>query len=757
MVNRLPMRLRSAALALLASSVGLSLLFPMGAFSQTARTAAENAAAVTEGAAGEVPPPGEKPAEDETRAPEKAGEADAPRPERPEATEPEKDPAAQAISEKTEPAEKTEDFPAPEAARADDLRFLSGRNAYRQRDLKRLSEVEKALSASGYELSPYLTLWRLNLELRARPEDPAVHQAFRRLIETHRGSYVSERAAVEYLQGTRGKLPRKDFEALEAALLWNRDDPAIRSWLALYDLGEKPSDKALENAKILYRDTASAAQSSQALGDRIGALDPAWTWERVIVLVERGQWREAKRAVTLLPPKERPAPVKTLQHIIDNPRSWFAQHKKKLEQVPARLAVLAALRLARISQDDAALLAATFQARRILPFWQSLVWSEIARFAASSLHPKALEWFDLAGRACDERPHVVVNREGLHVWEARAAVLAADWKRVLSSIARMPPAVQKEEAWVYWKARALSAQGQAEPAQKGWASLASSVSYYGKLACDALGESGYGFEKNAEVSPEEAEALWRDNPNLLRARAFYRAGLTYEGNREWNWAMRGLEGKDYIVLADYARQLGLVHRMINTSDRSGTEAVSIVQRFPMPYCHWVEKSAGEQKLPQSWIYGIMRQESRFIPTIRSSAGALGLMQVMPATGRWTAKKIGMTGFRAASLSEPPVNIALGTTYLRLLFEDLDASPVLATIAYNAGPARARAWRARLPNTLESARFIENIPFSETREYVKNVLANRHTYEMREGKTPQRFTELLGEIVPSTQVNHPDLP
>ena len=187
-----------------------------------------------------------------------------------------------------------------------------------------------------------------------------------------------------------------------------------------------------------------------------------------------------------------------------------------------------------------------------------------------------------------------------------------------------------------------------------------------------------------------------------------------------------MSDRQLLAAARWACQLGVLDRCVNTADRTvGEHDFSL--RSVKPFYDELKPVAAGRDLDPAWIYGLIRQESRFIMDARSSAGAQGLMQIMPATGRWIARKLGVRNFRAAQLNELPVNLEFGTFYLRSVLDDLDGSPVLASAAYNAGPNRSRSWRSALPQTVEGAIFAEIIPFSETRDYVKKVLSNAVYY------------------------------
>jgi soluble lytic murein transglycosylase len=172
------------------------------------------------------------------------------------------------------------------------------------------------------------------------------------------------------------------------------------------------------------------------------------------------------------------------------------------------------------------------------------------------------------------------------------------------------------------------------------------------------------------------------------------------------------------------------------------------QRYPTPHQADLTMQARAQGLDEAWVYGLIRQESRFIADAKSRAGALGLMQLMPATASWVAKRVSMNRFSLAKVTEVPVNLHLGAYYLRHVLDDL-GHPVLATAGYNAGPGRARRWRASLP--LEGAIYAETIPFTETRDYVKKVMVNTWFYAQQSGTSTRRLTEMLG-FVPGSAGN-----
>jgi soluble lytic murein transglycosylase len=211
--------------------------------------------------------------------------------------------------------------------------------------------------------------------------------------------------------------------------------------------------------------------------------------------------------------------------------------------------------------------------------------------------------------------------------------------------------------------------------------------------------------------------------------------------REWNFALRDLAGDDRALLAAAARACAAAvwDRCINTSERTQTQ-LDLAQRYPMPYREQVLAQARAAGLDPADPYGLMRQESRFISDARSGVGASGLMQVMPATARWTARQLGLP-YSPGALKDLDFNLRIGMAYLRRVLDDFGGALPLAAAAYNAGPGRPRRWREGAP--LDAAAWAETIPFSETRDYVKKVLANATVYARLMGNEDARLRQRLG--------------
>ena len=357
---------------------------------------------------------------------------------------------------------------------------------------------------------------------------------------------------------------------------------------------------------------------------------------------------------------------------------------------------------------------------------------------------EANEWYQRGGA------HVGVGADAARVdevlvWQVRAALRVGDWARVKSTIERMPATLRADPAWVYWYGRALKAEERSAEAQARFAEIAAQFHFYGELAAEELGVPIV-LPPRAPVATAEELAPMAANRGFVRAQKFYELGLRAEGNREWNWQLRGMSDRQLLAAAEYARSQSLLDRMINTSDRTRSE-YDFTQRFPAPFRDALVQYAAPLGLEEAWVYGLMRQESRFIMDLRSQAGASGLMQLMPATARYVARKLNARDFTSARVNERDVNLQLGTAYLKMVLDDLEGDVVLATAAYNAGPGRPRAWRSTLVRPVEGAIFAETIPFDETRDYVKKVMSNTTLYaRVFETKAPS-LKARLGTIAP----------
>ncbi|AXK40367.1 lytic transglycosylase domain-containing protein [Crenobacter cavernae] len=365
------------------------------------------------------------------------------------------------------------------------------------------------------------------------------------------------------------------------------------------------------------------------------------------------------------------------------------------------------------------------------------VWGQLALAAAKKLNMAvALQGFDKS----DIRQLTSEQWE----WWARAALRQGDWVRLERIVRGMPTELANKPGWLYWRGRALKAQGRTTEARPLFVQASRNNNYYALLSLEELGnvlDAPHDTRRpsQADVDQVAGEPAIRRSLLLVDvASSQARAEIREDAKREWRWAMRDKSDNELLASAELARRTGFYDMAIYSAERTqGSHDYSL--RYLSPYRDVTQRYARQFDVDEAWIYGLIRQESRFVNVARSGVGASGLMQLMPATARWAANKVGLASF---SVNDIDTNIQLGTWYLRHVLDDL-GQPVLATAAYNAGPGRARAWQAGVP--LEGAVYAETIPFNETRDYVQKVMANAAYYARDFGHAGLSLKTRMGTI------------
>ena len=452
---------------------------------------------------------------------------------------------------------------------------------------------------------------------------------------------------------------------------------------------------------------------------------------------ERNHTQTADRLATLT---FDPKTLGQYRAMMKAPSQWVRAFKGKAVGDEAVIVAIGLQRMARDSLISTSQYVSQTWTKRLPEEELGWVWGQLAFRAALNLSPQADQWYRLAGQARLSE----VN----HPWRVRMALRQPkiDWLWVQTAIDRMPPHMQQEVDWQYWRARALAATGRDDQARAIYQGISDQYNFYGQLALEELGQSIVAPPAPSPVSEREIQAA-RDNPHLQQAVALFRQGWRGDAVPQWNFALRDMNDRQLLAAAELAREQGIYDRVVNTSERTQGE-VDFAQRFIAPFKGEVTAQAQSINLDPAWVYGLIRQESRFIMDARSVVGASGLMQLMPATAKYVANKIGMTDFRPSRVNEFEINTKLGTHYLLMVLNNLDGSQVLASAGYNAGPGRPALWRSTLSHPVEGAIFAETIPFSETREYVKSVLSNATYYAATFSGQPQSLKTRLGRIAPT---------
>jgi soluble lytic murein transglycosylase len=598
-------------------------------------------------------------------------------------------------------------------------------DAWRAGDAMKLARQAKKLE--GHALTPWLEYWRVSLRL----EDASAADV-QEFFSQHGNTYAGELLRLEWAKVLGRREAWADLERELAAV--PRPDIEVRCYALAARLA-RGDEAAVADAKPMWLHPEELPYGCHRLAealDRQGRLNITDVWARVRVLFESGHTAAAKTALGYLPRAESPD-ERLLAEAARTPKRVLERLPKDMElRANREVVVLAAVRLAR---NDPEVVAAALEGalgERLPEREARFLWGRVAHEGARQHHEQALRWY---ARAADAHLD-----EAQLAWKVRAALRRGHWKTVRATIDRMPISMRQESAWTYWYGRALAAAGDEAGARAYYLRIAGQTEFYSQLASEELGFVPALPERTYIPTDEEVERASAE-PGLQRALQLIRLGLRTEGVREWLFTLRAFDDTRLIAAAELARRAEVYDRAIQAADR--TERLhNFGLRYPVPYREVFQEYAKAQGLDEAWVFGLVRQESRFVTDARSSAGAAGLMQVMPRTAKFVASKIGMRNFRPKSVTEVETNVNLGTGYMKLVLDQL-GHPVLASAAYNAGPGRARRWRDARP--LEGAIYAESIPFAETRDYVKKVMANSVFYAALLDKPIVSIKARLGTI------------
>ncbi|MCW8175869.1 lytic transglycosylase domain-containing protein [Verminephrobacter aporrectodeae] len=636
-----------------------------------------------------------------------------------------------------------------------DATLLEMQQAFRKGERKKLEQLLPAVR--GHALEPWAAYW----ELRSRLED-ATPQEVESFMQRYAGSYQEDRLRNDWLL-LLGQ--RRDWGRFAEQLPHFRmsDDREVRCYALLIEhIGGRADAALAQDVRSNWYALRDADDGcTHAAGELYGAgrLSALDIWRKARLGADAGRPRVVRNALEIVAPDA----LAQLKELHDAPEKYLRGRGAAHGRMRQELVLLALIRLAGSDPDGAARQLDSQWSAQLSPEERNAAWGAIGKATALKLSSRAVDYFANVTRDSD------LSDEQL-VWKVRAALRAGRWRSVAKALDAMGPEARRDSAWVYWRALALL-EGRALPAlpagKPGDAKhesarqllqgIAGTRGFYEQLALEELGERISVPPAPAPLTAEEKAAA-RANPGLNRGLYAISLGLRSEGVREWNYATNlhqsgGMSDRELLAAADFACQREVWDRCINTSERTRS-VVDTGQRFPMPFRNAVLGRARDIGIDPAYVYGLIRQESRFVLDARSHAGASGLMQVMPATARWTARQIGLTNFSPGQITDRDANITIGMTYLKLVLDDFSGSLPLAAAAYNAGPGRPRNWRNG--PVLNTAIWIENLPFAETRDYVKKVLSNTTNYAALLTGLPQSLKSRLGNTIGPRDASAPEV-
>jgi soluble lytic murein transglycosylase len=566
--------------------------------------------------------------------------------------------------------------------------------------------------------------------------DSGNSDALRDFLSLHDGSLVAERLRADWIRWLGERSTWNEVEREFSRLQAPESDVTCLNQQARLARGER---SVLDEADRLWLTMLQPSEACRLVIEALvnaGRVSIDDVWRRARRQIEINRPGPARTTLSYLPTEQMPE-GKSFEITIAGPQRYLARQSAHWHKQRAARE-MTAIAIQRLAVNDPRRAAGELEKRqkRLHETEREWAWGQLALLAARRHLPEALGWYERAGLSplSDEAAQ----------WKVRAALRVQDWGVVRATILAMPAELAARPEWVYWLGRAYKAGGHSAEADALFARIAGQASFYGNLADEELGRSVTPPPRARPGSADELRAA-DGNASLRRALAFLRLDMRTEGVREWNWALRGMNDRQLLAAADLARRHEIWDRAIHSAERTKDEH-DYSLRFLAPFGEQVRPAARSQALDDAWVYGLMRQESRFVTGARSSAGASGLMQLMPATAKWVAKKIGLRDYRHSQVNDTETNLLLGTSYMRLVMENLGNHPVLASAAYNAGPGRAKRWRSDRP--LEGAIYAETIPFSETRDYVKKVMSNAVYYSTLFNGQPDSLKARLGIVTPA---------
>lgn len=603
--------------------------------------------------------------------------------------------------------------------------FLEARAALARGDGARFDKLSAELR--DYPLHPYLVAWQMGRQRVLAPNQvrefldrhghtpftlPVREQWLRQLAHAgHWNEYLAD-----YRPSSRGEL-RCNYHYAQ--------------------LRSGDADAAWAGARVLWlsanRQEATCNRLFEAW-EKAGGLTAELRRQRLDLILRSGNMAFAKQVVAGLPEAER-GRVALWEKIHHYPALVSSEERLQNDSADNRDIIIYGLqRLARRDVQEAIRLWRRVESRYDFTSPQRAdLLNAIALRLALRGEAGALDWYR-------QIPETAVDNN-VRQFAIRAALRHQRWQDALDALRTLPDEEQVSEEWQYWTARSLEALGDKDAALAHYHAIADSSTYYGFLAADRL-DLGYNLN-HAPLSVDDLTlSTLQQHPAIRRAYEFLQLNLVAEARQEWENAIAAMPPGERLAAGKLANRWGWHDRAALTlakADHFGDLEI----RFPLAYSEVMLKEAESNTLDPAWVMAVARQESVMMPDARSPAGALGLMQLMPATGKKLAQQMKSGISDLQQLLHPETNIRLGSYYLRQLYRQFDGHKALATAAYNAGPSRVRQWTPT--ERIEADIWIDTIPYAETRQYVRRVLAYSVFYDQRLDKPVIRLRERMPAV------------
>lgn len=593
-----------------------------------------------------------------------------------------------------------------------------------------------------YPLYPYLVYWDLEKRL-----NQASANDIREFLDKYSDSYVGSRLRYDWLQ----TLARDEQWKTYLSFYDPRADiPELECYARRAQYRQGNREEAFKDLETLWLSNRSLPRECDPLfaaWRETGALTDELLWDRIRLAMSKNQVYLAHYLERFLKPEDRDW-ISLWREMHRAPDSTLDSPKLKGDAPIVHTILLHGIK--RLAKQNPTKAAET---------WNSLVMNHdftadetndaeanIAVALARNNAPEAMRWL--------ANLHNGNNNDDVRLWRVLTAINQEAWHDAVFWIDQMTPKEQQSSRWRYWRARAFEELEDKEKSQRIYREVAKNRDFYGFMAADRINVP-YQFEDRplsytaAELAPVE------NSPPLLRARELYLLGDINNARREWAYLTKGMTEDQLMKAAKLAHTWGWHDRAILTLSKTDFRD-DLELRFPLEYREHITEYSSIQSVDPSWAYAVIRQESAFTPDARSSVGAMGLMQIMPRTGKLIARDLDTRLKNPNQLLEARTNIRFGISYLRKVLNRFDQNMVLATAAYNAGPQRVSSWLPK-DETLAPDRWVENIPFSETQNYVRQVMAFTVIYDQRMDRSNRpQLSQRMPLIVPDNSKNRKEL-
>lgn len=608
--------------------------------------------------------------------------------------------------------------------------FISARNAIKRGQQTRYKKLAQGLQ--DYPLYPYLEYWNLNRNL-STVSSAEINNFLNQYAELH----LSDRLHYRWLK----KLAQQGRWQLFSQYYNGSDNTEMQCYYrrALYKTGDKTA--ALEGVEKLWlvgRSQPRACDPLFSVWQEAGHLTQQLAWQRTVLAMNSGQVYLARYLERFLDKGQRK--WSQLWREIHRYPNRMLNHPRLQQDIPVARTILAhgVHRMARSNPSKAA---ETWDKLVMEYAFSEAAFDETETYIALALarkhSPEAMHWLS----------SISADNEKVREWRILTAINRDDWDDVIFWFHQLPQQEQKSLRWRYWLARAFEQTGKPNRAQIIYKQLAKSRNYYGFMAADRIDVS-YAFEHRplefSDAELVEVESL----PGMMRTREFYLMNDTLYARREWYDTIKHLDNTDIQKVAKVTHNWGWHDRAIHSLSRASYYD-DIEIRFPLAHRDQIKRNANKQQVDPAWAYAVIRQESAFASDARSPKGAMGLMQIMPSTGRLIARDLNTRLKSKTQLLDVDTNIEFGISYLRKVMDRFDNNTVLATAAYNAGSQRVKSWLPK-DEQLSPDRWIENVPFKETRNYLKQVLAFSAIYDERMQRPITPLKKRMPAIQPSAK-------